>query len=42
FTNELGFTEAFQTIRAINVADGTNEILARTIYRRMLGGDLAL
>lgn len=42
FTNELGFVEAYHTIRAINVADGTNEILARTIFQRLLGGDLAL
>ena len=34
FTNELGFAEAYHTIRAINVADGTNEILARTIFQR--------
>jgi len=42
FTNELGFVEAYHTIRAINVADGTNEILARTIFQRLLGGDLDL
>ena len=42
FTNELGLTEAYQTIRMINVADGTNEILARTIFSRMLRGDVDL
>ncbi|MDG2112085.1 MAG: acyl-CoA dehydrogenase [Actinomycetota bacterium] len=42
FTNELGFAEAYHTIRTINVADGTNEILARTIFQRMLAGDLDL
>lgn len=42
FTNELGFAEAYHTIRTINVADGTNEILARTIFQRMLNGDLDL
>jgi alkylation response protein AidB-like acyl-CoA dehydrogenase len=42
FTNELGFTEAYHTLRVINVADGTNEILNRTIFQRMLGGDLDL
>jgi acyl-CoA dehydrogenase len=42
FTNELGLAEAYHTIRAINVADGTNEILARTIFQRMLRGDLDL
>jgi acyl-CoA dehydrogenase len=42
FTNELGLTEAYHTLRLINVADGTNEILNRTIFQRMLGGDLDL
>jgi acyl-CoA dehydrogenase len=42
FTNEMGLTEAYHTLRLINVADGTNEILNRTIFQRMLGGDLAL
>jgi alkylation response protein AidB-like acyl-CoA dehydrogenase len=42
FTNELGLSEAYKTVRVINVADGTNEILRRTIVHRMLGGDLAL
>jgi alkylation response protein AidB-like acyl-CoA dehydrogenase len=42
FTNEMGFAEAYHTIRSINVADGTNEILARTIFQRLLGGDTAL
>jgi acyl-CoA dehydrogenase len=42
FTNELGLTEAYHTLRVINVADGTNEILNRTIFQRLLGGDVAL
>jgi acyl-CoA dehydrogenase len=42
FTNELGLTEAWQNLRQINVADGTNEILTRTIVQRMLKGDGAL
>ncbi len=42
FTNEIGLTEAYHTLRVINVADGTNEILNRTIFQRLLGGDLAL
>ena len=42
FTNELGLTEAYHTLRVINVADGTNEILNRTIFQRLLGGDLDL
>ncbi len=42
FTNELGLHEAWQNLRQINVADGTNEILTRTIAQRMLRGDMAL
>jgi len=41
-TNELGLADAYTTLRKINVADGTNEILRRTIVREMLGGDLDL
>ena len=39
FTNELGLTAAWQALRVVNVADGTNEILNRTIVRRLLQGD---
>ena len=42
FTNELGLTEAWHALRIVNVADGTNEILNRTIARRLLKGDLDL
>ncbi len=42
FTNELGLTEAWHSLRIVNVADGTNEILYRTIARRLLKGDLDL
>ena len=35
FTNEMGLTEAYHTLRLINVADGTNEILDRTIFQRL-------
>lgn len=42
FTNELGLSEAWHNLRIINVADGTNEILRRTIIQRMLKGDLDL
>ena len=42
FTNELGLTEAYNTVRVVNVADGTNEILRRTIAHRLLGGDVEL
>jgi acyl-CoA dehydrogenase len=42
FTNELGLTEAWHALRIVNVADGTNEILNRTIAQRLLKGDVAL
>lgn len=40
FTNEIGLTEAWHALRIVNVADGTNEILNRTIAQRLLKGDL--
>ena len=42
FTNELGLTEAWHALRIINVADGTNEILYRTISQRLLKGDVEI
>ncbi|NQV61566.1 MAG: acyl-CoA/acyl-ACP dehydrogenase [Alphaproteobacteria bacterium] len=42
FTNEVGLAEAYNTVRVVNVADGTNEILRRTIVHRLLGGDREL
>jgi len=39
FTNEVALAEAWKVVRVINVADGTNEILRRTIVQRMLRGD---
>lgn len=42
FTNETGLPEAWHALRSINVADGTNEILYRTIAQRLLKGDLEL
>ncbi|MEM7080525.1 MAG: acyl-CoA dehydrogenase [Pseudomonadota bacterium] len=42
FTNEVGLTEAWHALRIVNVADGTNEILNRTIAQRLLKGDTAL
>jgi acyl-CoA dehydrogenase len=42
FTNELGLAEAYHTLRVINVADGTGEILNRTIFQRLAGGDVDL
>ena len=41
-TNELGLTAAWHTLRIINIADGTNEILNRTIAQRLLKGDREL
>ena len=42
FTNEMGLTDAWRALRIVNVADGTNEILRRTIAQRLLKGDTAL
>ena len=39
FTNEVGLFDAYNVVRVVNVADGTNEILRRTIVHRLLGGD---
>ena len=39
FTNEVALAEAWKVVRVVNVADGTNEILRRTIVQRMLRGD---
>jgi len=41
-TNEMHLTEAYIGSRLSNVADGTNEILRRTIVKEMLGGDMDL
>jgi acyl-CoA dehydrogenase len=40
FTNELGLVHAWQDVRNVNVADGANEILRRTIVQRLLAGDV--
>lgn len=42
FTNELGLVHAWQDVRSVNVADGTNEILRRTIVQRLMAGDVAV
>lgn len=42
FTNEIGLTDAWHSLRVVNVADGTNEILMRTVSQRLLKGDTAL
>jgi acyl-CoA dehydrogenase len=41
-TNEIGLVHIWHTLRIVNIADGTNEILARTISQRLLAGDLEL
>ena len=41
-TNEMGLNDAWETLRSINIADGTNEILRRTVVQRMLKGDVDL
>ena len=42
FTNELGLYHAWHALRIVNVADGTNEILNRTVVQRLLKGDIEL
>ena len=40
FTNEKHLVGAWHSLRAVNVADGTNEILRRTIAQRLFKGDV--
>ena len=40
FTNEIGLVHAWQDVRNVNVADGANEILRRTIVQRLMAGDV--
>ncbi len=42
FTNELGLHHAWHSLRIVNVADGTNEILNRSVVQRLLKGDTEL
>ena len=42
FTNELGLYHAWHALRIVNVADGTNEILNRTVVQQLLKGDTEL
>jgi acyl-CoA dehydrogenase len=42
FTTELGLTKAYEWVRRICVADGTSEILRRSIVKAMLAGDMEL
>jgi acyl-CoA dehydrogenase len=41
-TNELHLSHAYLTLRAVNIADGSNQILWRAISKEMLGGDVEL
>ncbi len=42
FTNDLGLYHAWHSLRIVNVGDGTNEILNRTVVQRLLKGDTEL
>lgn len=42
FTNEMHLSHNFLRMRMLNVADGSNEILRRTIIKEMLDGDVHL
>ena len=42
FTNEVGLHHAWHSLRIVNVADGTNEILNRGIVQRLLKGDVEI
>jgi acyl-CoA dehydrogenase len=42
FTNEMHLTEAYIYLRKVCVADGSREILKRTIGRQLLSGDVAI
>lgn len=41
-TAEMHLAEAYHALRLVQIADGSNEILRRTIAREMLAGDLEL
>jgi alkylation response protein AidB-like acyl-CoA dehydrogenase len=42
FTNEMYLTEAYTSLRKVNVADGTNEILRHVVAKQLLAGDIDL
>jgi alkylation response protein AidB-like acyl-CoA dehydrogenase len=42
FTNETGLPKAWQMLRALGVADGTDEILRKQVLDRLLKGDVVL
>ena len=41
-TNEVGLVHAYNTLRIINIADGTNEILRWRIWPQLAKGALEL
>ncbi len=41
-TNELGLVHLYNILRVVNIADGSNEILRRTIFQQLAKGDLEL
>jgi alkylation response protein AidB-like acyl-CoA dehydrogenase len=41
-TNEMHLTEAYAALRNVNIADGSNEILRRSIVKEALAGDTAV
>lgn len=42
FTNEMWLTDAYKILRIVNIADGTNEILRRSVVNEMILGDVDL
>jgi acyl-CoA dehydrogenase len=42
FTNEVGLVAAYEAVRKACIADGTSEILRRTIAIRLFRGELDL
>ena len=41
-TNEMHLTAAYTSLRNVNIADGSNEILLRTIVKEALSGDIGI
>jgi acyl-CoA dehydrogenase len=41
-TSEMRFYDAWQQVRTVRIAEGSGEILRRTIAGRLLQGDLSL
>jgi acyl-CoA dehydrogenase len=40
-TNEMRLTDAWHTIRIVRIAEGSSEIMRRTIARQLLKGDVS-